>query len=87
MSDSRHLSHARKSTFRAWASLGLYVAAGTVLNFEGEALAYYAAGLAVIGMWAAGGEALITALSTLRHVGEGWKGKAAPRQPVDERPR
>ena len=73
MTPSRHLAHARRSTFRAWVSLALYVAAGVLLDLDGEALAYYAAGLAVIGMWAAGGEQLITALSTLRHLGEGLR--------------
>ncbi len=57
--------------------MAIYVAAGVLLDLDGEALAYYAAGLAVIGMWAAGGEQLITALSTLRHLGEGLR-----RQPV-----
>ena len=57
--------------------MAIYVAAGVLLDLDGEALAYYAAGLAVIGMWAAGGEQLITALSTLRHLGEGL------RQPVN----
>ena len=73
MTPSRHLTHARASTFRAWTSMAIYVAAGVLLDLDGEALAYYAAGLAVIGMWAAGGEQLITALSTLRHLGEGLR--------------
>ena len=70
---SRHLSNARASTYRAWVAMALYVAAGVALDLDGEALAYYAAGLAVIGMWAAGGEQLVTALSTLRHLGEGLR--------------
>jgi hypothetical protein len=81
MSGSRHLSAARRSTLRAWASLALYVAAGMVLELEGEALAYYSMGLALIGGWAAGGEPLIAAISTLRHVGEGWRGPQTAAQP------
>jgi len=72
---SRHLTAARSATFRAWASLGLYIIAGYVLALTGEAATYYAMGLAVVGMWAAGGESLVAALSTLRHVGEGWRTK------------
>lgn len=69
---SRHLDAGRAATFRAWVSLVLYTAAGVLLDLEGEALAYYAMGLAVVGLWAAGGEHLIASLSTLRHVGEGY---------------
>lgn len=73
MTASRHLTAARAATFRAWATLALYVIAGVVLELEGEAQVWYAIGLAVIGMWAAGGEQLVAALSTLRHLGEGLR--------------
>ena len=69
---SRHLAAAKAATLRAWVTLTLYTAAGVLLDLDGEAVAYYAMGLAVIGLWAAGGEALVAALSTLRHVGEGF---------------
>lgn len=72
MSTSRHLEAGRAATLRAWGTLALYTVSGWVLALSGEALAYYAAGLAVVGMWAAGGEALVASLSTLRHVGEGY---------------
>lgn len=76
---SRHLDAGKAATLRAWVSLAVYTAAGMLLELDGEAATYYAGGLAVVGMWAAGGEHLITSLSTLRHVGEGYaKGRAEP---------
>lgn len=74
---SKHLDAAKASTLRAWATFGLYTAAGVVLDLQGAAQGYYGMGLAVVGLWAAGGEPLITSLSTLRHIGEGYaKGRA-----------
>lgn len=74
---SRHLDAGKAAAIRAWVSLAVYTAAGVLLDLDGEALTYYAGGLAVVGMWAAGGEALIAALSTLRHAGEGYaRGRA-----------
>lgn len=82
MTGSRHLDAGRAATIRAWVSLALYTGSGALLGLHGDALAYYAMGLAVVGMWAAGGEALIAALSTLRHAGEGWaRGRAAAPPP------
>lgn len=71
---------------RAWVSLVLYAAAGYALGLEGDAAAYYAVGLAIVGMWAAGGESLVAALSTLRHLGEGLRGVRSPATGYDGRP-
>ena len=84
---SRHLDAGKGATIRAWGTLVIYVAAGVLLvtagvDLHGDALLCYMVGLAIIASWAAGGEPLIAALSTLRHAGEGWaKGRAAAPPP------
>ncbi len=82
---SKHLDAGRAATLRAWVTLGIYTLAGVCLDLSGEAQTYYGIGLAIIGGWAAGGEALVASLSTLRHVGEGLR-KGEPFRNAEQLP-